>query len=127
MRAGPNRFEVELQRRVDNQDAGGLDHTYETFGEDYAGIRDLSGRELFAAQQVQADVTTEIRMRWRPDVDATTRIVCYVGDLDDSPRQVEVYDVMAPVKDAKTGRRELVLLCVRRTAEGYRSGPAPAA
>src|SRR5688572_19516767 len=125
MRAGPNRFEVELQRRVDNQDAGGLDHTYEPFGEDYASIRALSGRELWAAQQVQAEVTTEIRMRWGDDIDATTRILHYVGDLDDSPRLVDVYDVTVPNPDAKTGRRELVLLCVKRQAEGWRSGPAP--
>lgn len=36
---------------------------------------DLRGREYFAAQQVNADVTTRWRVRWRSDVSVLDRVL----------------------------------------------------
>lgn len=122
MRSGPLRYEVRLQRRVDTQDsAGQVVHTYTDFGSDFAAVEDLSQREFAAVQQVQAEATTRIRMRYRPDIDETCRIV-QVVDYD-SPVTENVYDVLGPPSvDAKTGRREMIMLCARRRADGWRSG-----
>lgn len=123
MRSGPMRHEITIERRVDAQSSEGLVHGYSTVGLDLAAIRDLTGRELFAAQQVQSQVDSEVRMHWRPDVDETCRLVHVVDP--DSPTIVSVYDIVAVMSDMKTGRRELVMMCVKRTAEGWRSGPEP--
>lgn len=123
MRAGPLRHEITFQRRTASQDPGGqvVDTYVDAFSE-YAALEDLSGREYAASSQVQAELTTRIRIRWRPDVDETFRIR-HVVDQDASPPIVDLYDIVAPpLTDAKTGRRELVLMCLKRRADGYRRG-----
>ncbi|GAB4274628.1 phage head closure protein [Thermincola ferriacetica] len=40
----------------------------------WARIRDLSGREYFAAQQVQAEVSTEITIRYREGINTNMRV-----------------------------------------------------
>ena len=124
MRSGALRFEVRLQRRVDTQDsAGQVVHTYTDFGSDFAAVEDLSQREFAAVQQVQAEATTRIRMRFRADIDETCRILLTDYDADESPPAVKVYDVLGPpTVDVKTGRREITMLCARRRADGWRSG-----
>jgi SPP1 family predicted phage head-tail adaptor len=46
----------------------------------WAGKRDMRGREFFAAQQVNSDITTIWQIRYRTDVLATDRLV--VDGLD---------------------------------------------
>lgn len=124
MRGGALRFLVILERRVDDQlPSGGLDNTYVEFDQDYASIEDLVGREQpMGGAQVSAVGSTRIRMRWRDDVDETCR-VRHVVDFDSSPQATDVYDIVAPPQvDMKTGRREMILLCSKRVAEGYRRG-----
>lgn len=121
MQAGKLRFRVELQRRVDAQEEGGQPiHTYETFATVKAGIRALSGREFIAAQQVQADLTTVVTIRFRRDVDETCRIR-HVTNNSVSPVEEDFYDVVALTPDEKTNRRELKLMCTKRSAEGWRN------
>lgn len=122
MRSGALRFEVRIQRRVDTQDsAGQVVHTYTDLGSDFAAVEDLSQREFAAVQQVQAEATTRIRMRYRPDIDETCRIIQTVDY--DSPVTEKVYDVLGPpTVDVKTGRREITMLCAQRRADGWRSG-----
>jgi len=40
----------------------------------WAAIEPLSGRELFAAQQANAEVTTKVTIRYRDDVDRTMKV-----------------------------------------------------
>ncbi len=120
MRAGRLREWIQLQRRVDNQQPGGqVKHTYETFDSTWAHVAAVAGREFFAAQQVQSEVTTKISIRFRHDVNETTRII-HVTNYDESPNWFDVYDIVAVIPDEKTNREELTLMCVKRVAEGWR-------
>jgi SPP1 family predicted phage head-tail adaptor len=49
--------------------------TWATFAEVNASREDLSGRELYSAQQVHADVTTSFGLRYLTGVTASMRIV----------------------------------------------------
>lgn len=67
----------------------------------WAKIEDLTGREYFAAQQVPtSQVSTRVRIRWRPDIKPEMRVVH--GD--------RVLDIKA-VLDRDGRRRELQLMC----------------
>jgi SPP1 family predicted phage head-tail adaptor len=120
MQSGKYRHEVTLLRRVDTQQSGGqVAHSYEPFATVWARISPVSGREFFAAAQVQSEVTTRISIRWRDDVDETCR-VRHVTDHSVSPQKYDEYDIKSALPDEKTGRRELVLMCSKGPAEGWR-------
>ena len=61
---------------------------------------DLIGREYFAAQQVNAEVTTRFRIRWRSDVGVLHRLVC--GGVE--------YDIL---QASEIGRREVLELLTK--------------
>ena len=69
------RFFVEFQSKSPAQDSFGqpLDDWAPVFTA-RAKIEPLTGRELFAAQQVNAETTTRITIRYRTGVDASMRI-----------------------------------------------------
>lgn len=120
MQSGRYRHQVSLLRRVDNQgQSGQVEHTYEPFAHPLARIAPVSGREFFAASQVQSEVTTRISIRWRGDVDETCRVM-HVTNHSVSPNEFDLYDILAALPDEKTGRRELVLMCRKVPAEGWR-------
>ena len=48
----------------------------------WAGVRDLNGDELYAARQVNAEITTRFTLRWRSDITRKMRIN-YEGKLYD--------------------------------------------
>jgi SPP1 family predicted phage head-tail adaptor len=124
MRSGRLRHIVQLQRpHVAQDDSGQPSSQYETFDWDYADIEALQGRELFAAQQVQSQLTTKITMRYRRDVDSTVRVLHQVNG-NDSPADYDVYDIESAAPD-RTQMREIVCLAVKRDAEGWRSGDQP--
>lgn len=119
MQPGRKRHKVTLYRRVDTKlPSGQLQHTYEAFATPWAEIRPISGREFFAAAQVQSEVTTRIIINYRVDVDETCRVGHVVQYA--SPMIEEFYDIVAALPDSQTGRSELTLMCVRRRAEGWR-------
>jgi SPP1 family predicted phage head-tail adaptor len=68
----------------------------------WAKREDLSGAELFQAQQINARVSTRFTIRFRSDIDARMRVVS-----DAVPYQVE-----SP-QDPEGRREFLVLLCSR--------------
>lgn len=74
----------------------------------WAHVAPQSGREYFAAQQVQSEVSTRITIRYRDDVDATCRIK-YRG---------KTYNIEAVLPDDGSGRDHLTLMC----AEGANDG-----
>ena len=69
-------------------------------GRAWAKKEDLSGRELFQAQQVNAQVSTLFTLRYRSDVDARMRVV-YKDSL---------YSIVS-VQDPDGRREKLLLLC----------------
>lgn len=92
---------------------------YEPFDVIWGNVKPLVGREFFAAQQVQAEVTTEILIRYRPGINSTLRIRCppASGEGED-----DTYDILAVAQDDASGIRQLRLMCVQRVAEGWRRG-----
>ncbi len=114
MRSGARRHAIVFEQQIEAVGAEGANEiTWSTLFETRASIEPLSGRELMLAQQVNAEVNTRINVRWRPGIHEALRI-----------RNVglgELYGILAALPD-KTGRREINLLCVKRTAEGWRDG-----
>jgi SPP1 family predicted phage head-tail adaptor len=76
MRAGKLRHRVELQKPTESTlGSDGLPVvTWSTQERRWAEIRPLSARELFAAQQVQAQVTHAVKLRWTNPLNAKYRI-----------------------------------------------------
>ena len=103
MRSGQLRHLVELQHlgaRVDDG-AGGGSIPYVTYAEDVpAAIEPLEGRELLLAGQYDARLTHRVRLRYRPDVRPSDRVV--YGD--------RVFNVKTPI-DPEERHRELELMC----------------
>ena len=114
MRSGNRRHAIVLEKPAEGVGAAGENRTrWPQVATTRASIEPLTGRELFAAQQVNAEVTTRINIRWRPGVHEALRIRVIGSD--------DLYGILAVLPD-KTGRREINCLCVKRTAEGWRDG-----
>lgn len=111
MRSGNRRHAIVIEKPSESVVNGANKTSWSKFADTRAAIEPLSGRELFAAQQVHAEVTTRINFRWRPNVDETLRIRA----------GTTLYGILAVLPD-KTGRREISCLCVTRTSEGWRDG-----
>jgi SPP1 family predicted phage head-tail adaptor len=77
-RVGELRHRVTLQRRTagspQQRPSGEPDDAWVTVAEVWAKVAPLAGRELFAAQQVHSEVTGEVEIRYRSDVDAACRV-----------------------------------------------------
>lgn len=69
----------------------------------WAAIEPLQGREYFAAMQVNAEVTTRIRIRYRDGIDRT--MIIRHGD-----HEFEILYVLHP----EFGKKELQLICKER-------------
>jgi SPP1 family predicted phage head-tail adaptor len=102
MRAGKLDRRVQLQRRTLTRNGSGEQMaSFATYATVWAGKRDLRGRELFTAQQTQAEISAIWTIRYRADVLPTDRLV------DDSGA---VFDIAGP--PAEIGRRQgLDLVC----------------
>lgn len=122
MQAGRLRHRVNIEQPVETQnEIGEPITTWQVFAENVpAAIEPLSGREFYAAQQEQSDVTTRIRIRWRRGVTELMRLV-HVTDATTSPEEVDVYDIEAALPDQRTGRRELQLMCKKHSVPGFQT------
>lgn len=102
MRAGQLRHKVALQRATVTADAAGQPtKTWATYATVYAEILPLSGREMLAAQRIQSELDTNIRIRYRADVATTDRVV--YGST--------TYEVSAPPINTSGRSIELILPC----------------
>lgn len=123
MQAGRLRHVITIEEPVETQDAtGAMTTVWQTWADGVrASIEDVSTREQFAAAQVQAEITTRVRIRYRRGVHEKMRIR-HVREHSGSPQVIDYYDIQGPpTRDVATGRRELQLLCLRRSAEGFRT------
>jgi SPP1 family predicted phage head-tail adaptor len=73
----------------------------------WAAVEPLQGRELFAAQEHHSEVTTRIRIRYRPGITAAMR-VAFDGRL---------YNIRSII-DREERHRELQLLCTEGVNDG---------
>lgn len=101
MKAGHLDQRVTIERLVETVDKYG-DSTSEwvTLATVWAAVEPLVGREFIAALQVQASVTTRIRMRYRPGVTPADRVT----------HEGHTYGIESVI-DVRSQRRELVLMC----------------
>jgi SPP1 family predicted phage head-tail adaptor len=109
--AGALRHRITVEQLVSEHDSDGA--TVETwidlFGQPLsADIVPLSGRELMAAQAVQSEVNTRIRLRHRPGLSAAMRVL-HRGTL---------YNVQAVVPDPGSGTGWVTLMCTSGLNQG---------
>lgn len=111
MRAGALRHRVTFERLVETQDSAGdmVRNWVPAFREPlWCEIMPMMGRELIAAQAIQAEVTGKIRMRYRPDIDAKMRCV----------HRGVIYNIKGVVPDPKSGIGWITLLTTEGTNDG---------
>lgn len=80
----------------------------------------VGGEAPQGGPQIQADIDTKVRIRYRPGITERMRFRHHVGGQG-SPTLDEVYDIQA-VTAGNLKRTELWLWCKRRIADGYRGG-----
>jgi len=66
-----------------------------------ARIRQNGGREFYAAQQLNSEISTEVVIRYRPEITSAYQI----------KRGSVLYEVVAPPVDLYDQRRYLILSC----------------
>jgi SPP1 family predicted phage head-tail adaptor len=106
---------VVVQRRIEERTTRGeAVITYVDAFQIWAAVEPLSGRELFAAQQTQSEVTTRVRMHWRRGITELMRVK-HITSFQ-SPNLFDLYDVVSVIDD-KSRHIELHLMCTRRASE----------
>ncbi|MDA8212164.1 MAG: phage head closure protein [Clostridia bacterium] len=101
MNAGELRHRVKIQQKSVTRDSFGAESvTWSDVATVWAVVEPLRGREFFGAQQVNAEVTTRIRIRYRSGVVPTMRAL--YGS--------RVYDIQSVI-NLDERNRELQLMC----------------
>lgn len=107
MRSGDLRHRIEIQAPGTTQnDYGEILPAWSHFASVWAAIEPISGREYFAAQQMQAEVSHRIRIRYISGVVPTMRIL----------HGLRVFSIES-VQNRDERDRELVLLCAERNPD----------
>ena len=75
MQAGKLRHRIQLQSKTTERDSFGEPiATWATYADVWAEVNPLTGRERYTAQQVQASVSHQVRIRHRDDVETLHRV-----------------------------------------------------
>ena len=76
MRAGELRHRLTFQKKVRTRDSfKEMVETWEDFVTVWGSIKPLAGKRYFEASQLTAEVTGEVRIRYRSDILSTMRII----------------------------------------------------
>lgn len=105
MRAGVLRKRLALERATEALVKGEAQKTWAVLFEGWGEIRPLSGRELFASNMTQAEISHRISMRWRAAVSPTTKDRIRMG--------ARLFDITA-VMNIDERNREWVFMAVER-------------
>lgn len=101
MKIGKLRHRVTLQEYVSLKDSFGAEiEAWSDKATVWASIEPLSGREYFAARQMNAEVNTKITIRYRTGVKPTMRIL-FAG---------RVFEILSVI-NTEEKNRELILMC----------------
>ena len=101
MNAGQLDQRVSIDRLQQGQDEIGQPFTTWTpLFTAWAAVEPLAGREWFAAGGGQSEVTTRIRLRYRPGLTSADRVI----------HEGREYGIVSVI-DYKSGNRDLVLMC----------------
>lgn len=84
-------------------DTGSISEEWAPVATVWAAVEPLNGREFFAASTTLAEVTTRIRLRYRPALSVVDR-------LDHEGMLYDITSIINP----RSGDRELVLMCKAR-------------
>ena len=96
------RHRVTIQQKAPTRDTfGGEVEVWNPVATVWASVEPLQGREFLEARQMQAEVTTRIRIRYRAGIVPPMRVIW--GS--------HTYDVQAVI-EPEARRRELQLMCV---------------
>lgn len=96
---------MEVLAQGERTDSGATPQEWKPKGTVWASIEPLEGRQLFEAQQARSETTVRIRMRWHPEVAASTGKtlrLCH-DDL--------VYRIQGRPINVGTKGKELEVLC----------------
>jgi SPP1 family predicted phage head-tail adaptor len=106
MRAGQLRHIMIIQSATETQDTyGGIIETWNTVATVWAGIFQLSGREFFAAKQVNSEINCKLKLRYRGEMCTKMR-----GIINGTRRY---FDFQASIDVGDRGR-ELEILAIER-------------
>jgi SPP1 family predicted phage head-tail adaptor len=101
MKIGKLRHRITIEQVTETQDTdGSVVETWAVFATIQASIEPISGREYFAAQSTQADVTHRIRLRYLSGVTPKMRV-------NYSSR---IFDILSVI-NVNERNRELQLMC----------------
>jgi len=101
MRIGELRHRITLQKLNPSRDSfGAEDPEWVDVATVWAAIYPISGREYFAAQQVNAEISTKIIMRYRTGVESKMRVTC--GE--------RTFEILAVIHFQEK-KKELQLMC----------------
>lgn len=101
MRAGELNQRVTIQSKASGQDSYGMPNgSWSTLATVWARVQPLLGREFMEGRQLEAEVSTRVRIRYRTDVTPQMRLVHGAVTYD-------IVSVMNPNSDG----RETVLMC----------------
>ena len=76
MKAGDLRHRITIQQLAEGEnDLGDIVQTWTAFATVWASVEPLTGREYLSAQQVSAETSGRIRMRYRAGVNPTMRVL----------------------------------------------------
>lgn len=107
MEAGALRHRVTIQRANETQDGMGSSVlTWVDFAERVpAEVKELTGRELWNAQQIQADITMSVGMRWLDGVKSKMRLLWHDKEGD------RTLSIESPPRNPDGRKRDMLLLC----------------
>lgn len=106
MRSGTLRHMIALQSATKAENDYGEDtETWADYAQTYAAVVPLRGSEFYKAQQVNAEITINVIIRYRDDVKASHRVIFEGRTLE----------IAAPPIDPQMRHRELHLLCKELT------------
>ena len=76
LRAGALRHRIKIEVLTPTQDGTGEEiGSWDEFAIRWASVEPFTGREIFSSQQVHADITHRIRLRYLPGVVPKMRVV----------------------------------------------------
>ena len=94
---------IGLERFESYRDSDGILHEeWVTYGEAFAKVEPLVGREYLAAAAIQAEDTTKFTIRYRGDIDPTMQIAFDGKDFN-----------IQSIQNIRFKNRELLLYCKR--------------
>lgn len=111
MKIGKLRHRITLQECIASRDSFGAEVlTWVDIATVWASVSPLSGKEYFAAHQINAEVTTKITIRYRPGVTPKMRVLF----------NSRCFEILSVLSFEERGI-ELVLMCKERVPDDQTS------